>query len=101
MSSPNTLALTASTFDLQCRIRWFLFGMCPRSSNLQTCLPRHILELSKVFFSPNSMLLIHHEFEGVLDVNGCNPKGLYVNVYVHIYLPIGPIQSELPFTKYS
>src|SRR5438105_1315398 len=34
----------------------------------------------------------------LLDVNGCNPRGLYVNVFVHIYLPIGPIQVELPFT---
>ena len=48
------------------------------------------------------MLLIHHEFEGgVLDVNVYDPKGLSVNVCVHITLPIGPIEAELPFIPHS
>ncbi|WVZ76752.1 LOW QUALITY PROTEIN: hypothetical protein U9M48_024695 [Paspalum notatum var. saurae] len=53
------------------RIVWFLSSMCLRSCSLQICLPRVILELNMVFFSPNSVLLIHHEFEGGFINMGC------------------------------
>jgi hypothetical protein len=60
-----TLArLSSAPFQLLYMTRFLLFSMCPQRINLQTYLPRPIPELIIIFFFPNSMWLIHLEFEG-------------------------------------
>jgi hypothetical protein len=47
----------------------FLFGKYRQSFSWQISSPRHRPELSIGFISPNSVFLIHLEFEGVIYVH--------------------------------
>ena len=58
------IGVDATLCVLLCRIRLSLFTMCPLSYCWLTSSRGHRLDGSMHFSSPNSVLLIHHEFEG-------------------------------------
>jgi hypothetical protein len=96
---------------LRCRLRLLRFSMCLPSYSWQTSLQRHRLERSMISYSPNSVLCIHHEFEG----GGVRCIYLYIVVflyvrrflaYLHLYLyyilwPLAPREYNLSIPNNS
>src|SRR3954471_10608085 len=73
MSLPSILVLMLSIHVLRCRLRLLCFSMCLQIYSWRISLRRHRPERGMISYSPNSVLWIHHEFEGegVLDVYIC------------------------------
>jgi hypothetical protein len=68
MSLLSMLVLLLILRDHRFRMVLLLLSMCLQSSSWQISSRRLRLTLIISFTSPNSVLLIHHEFEGVLDM---------------------------------
>jgi hypothetical protein len=68
MSLLSMLVLILILRDHRFRMVLLLFSMCLQSFNWQISSRKLKLALIISFTSPNSVLLIHHEFEGVLNM---------------------------------
>jgi hypothetical protein len=64
MGLPSILVLMLFIHVLRCRLRLLRFSMCLQSYSWRISLQRHRLEHNMISYSLNSVLWIHHEFEG-------------------------------------